>query len=527
MLYFLLKIKSMDVTYMLTTIQSIFNSHASTTLNSNIVLSINDSTDIYFQIIDPYDYIEINLNYYLENSVKLFIDMKGLYYTLLKFDIVAIEIPNVCLQAYLHAYPDNIYLVLDANKRITCQATPKAYKMLFNGIEKDVYIGKLVEMKEYMECKPIEPLFKEPNIKAICKDSMILLDELNRKYLNEIELTNGMILGVNAVAGSGKTTCLLSIVKRYRSKRILYMSYIKSLVEEIRVKDAGLEAKTLDAIFYGLYFSKYPKKDIVDQKIIIKLLKESGISTSQISDFSKFCNSTDRVMSTIWNAVRSLNCISFEIIRKVVYLEELFYEINSMYDMLLIDESQDFDELMLQILLQHTTIPKVFVGDDRQAIYQFKGCSNAFDGLPKTSIIINLYSSYRVGGDICDYINMKLSESKMYSAGLHCTHITNVIQPEYVYLFRTWKKLLEVAQGLEEIYVHAYQKNKHRISSEAQYNIELNLVEKEKSKIQMYSVHAYKGLEAEHIRIASDITIEECNIWYVALTRATQTIYID
>ena len=42
--------------------------------------------------------------------------------------------------------------------------------------------------------------------------------------------------------------------------------------------------------------------------------------------------------------------------------------------MIFIDESQDFDSVMLKILLDDTNIPKLFVGDTKQAIYEWKGC---------------------------------------------------------------------------------------------------------------------------------------------------------
>ena len=41
--------------------------------------------------------------------------------------------------------------------------------------------------------------------------------------------------------------------------------------------------------------------------------------------------------------------------------------------MIMIDETQDFDLIMLNILLNDTTIPKIFVGDPKQSIYQFRG----------------------------------------------------------------------------------------------------------------------------------------------------------
>ena len=59
-----------------------------------------------------------------------------------------------------------------------------------------------------------------------------------------------------------------------------------------------------------------------------------------------------------------------------------FKIIDTEYDMVFIDEAQDFDNVMLKMLLKQTTIPKVFVGDPRQAIYKWRGAINSFDELP-------------------------------------------------------------------------------------------------------------------------------------------------
>jgi hypothetical protein len=66
---------------------------------------------------------------------------------------------------------------------------------------------------------------------------------------------------------------------------------------------------------------------------------------------------------------------------------------------------------MLKILLEDTTIPKLFVGDTRQAIYEWKGCINAFDKLPENTLIIEFYSTFRVGEPACEEIRQKFENS--------------------------------------------------------------------------------------------------------------------
>ena len=81
--------------------------------------------------------------------------------------------------------------------------------------------------------------------------------------------------------------------------------------------------------------------------------------------------------------------------------------IDNNFDMIMIDETQDFDLIMLNILINDTSIPKIFVGDPKQSIYQFRGCINAFNFLPTNSFIIEFYSTFRVGNPSCQIISNK------------------------------------------------------------------------------------------------------------------------
>jgi superfamily I DNA/RNA helicase len=61
-------------------------------------------------------------------------------------------------------------------------------------------------------------------------------------------------------------------------------------------------------------------------------------------------------------------------------------------------------------------------------------------------------------------------------------------------------------------------------------NIDSNLVSKDAAKYKFYTIHAYKGLEDEHVRIADDIEDklgDDKNLYYVALTRGMKTIVED
>jgi superfamily I DNA/RNA helicase len=59
-------------------------------------------------------------------------------------------------------------------------------------------------------------------------------------------------------------------------------------------------------------------------------------------------------------------------------------------------------------------------------------------------------------------------------------------------------------------------------------SIESNSVDIEDAHVKMYTVHSFKGMEDDYIRIANDVSIEQSeNLYYVAITRGMLEIVID
>jgi superfamily I DNA/RNA helicase len=224
--------------------------------------------------------------------------------------------------------------------------------------------------------------------------------------------------------------------------------------------------------------------------------------------------------------------------------------------------------MMLKMLLNDTTIPKIFVGDPKQSIYQWRGCINGFDYMPKDALIIEFYSTFRVGDPACEKIRQMFDDCWMISKSKNKTEIhTNIdiIKDEkYTYLFRSWRQLLTTAQTMTQMYIHGYDskietiRKLHNVLSsfgssvdEEEFEDDLpkflksisksdleclisrideNITTKELSKCKLYTIHAYKGLEDDNIRIANDIDTTEKvdeNLHYVALTRGIKYIVSD
>jgi superfamily I DNA/RNA helicase len=235
--------------------------------------------------------------------------------------------------------------------------------------------------------------------------------------------------------------------------------------------------------------------------------------------------------------------------------------IDKNYDMIMIDETQDFDMLMLRMVLDDTTIPKIFVGDPMQSIYQWRGCINGFKYLPESALIVEFYSTFRVGDPACEVIRQKFKNCWMISKAKHQTNLTdnvNALEGGYTYLFRSWKKLLTTAQRTKNIWVCNFEAKSEtmrkmhpglrkgggfddgeddlpkflRTLSENELeemisSIDDNSRSKEEAKYKFYTIHSYKGLEDDYVRIADDIDEkygEDMNLYYVALTRGMKTI---
>ena len=275
---------------------------------------------------------------------------------------------------------------------------------------------------------------------------------------------------------------------------------------------------------------------------------------------------------TLWNDTKSGKLITFDGTRKLAYEDHWLKEkLNLRYDMILVDEAQDFDPVMLAILLRDANIPKIFVGDPKQQIYEWRGTINAFEHLPENTLKLKFYSTFRMGGEGVQTIS-KMTNTAMITANdsLNTQVVLKGVPSEpYTYLFRTWKCLLLTAQGYYDngnssIWIYEYDKKiasinrlharlqKYSLSKEELQEYEddlpaflmklscedLNKLKDEIDSKMAYSaevascrfatIHSFKGMEDENIRVYGDIDKEkEANLYYVALTRARKYLYVD
>jgi flagellar biosynthesis GTPase FlhF len=525
------------------------------------------------------------------------------------------EIPHDNWEQAVKAVKNSVYLYTGKKEWIILEDR-EAYHIEIENKIRNVWIGEPCSFQQIYDDTVLQNMLTEEgktyfeNTKTIipstqimyarCKKSMYLLDDIHREYVYSHIFKPNDILAIKSVAGSGKTTTLLKLAGIHKTKKILYLAFNKALISEITTKIkkhniTNLYPVTFDKLLYTMYLTiKKREPTIVELspqtiKNFIPWLngKPFELRKRYVDLYRRFCrnhihndpkqycdsinpfrkNKDDSFLSNLWYKSMNHQLVTFDSMRKLSVIQKWFKgTIDKMYDMIFIDETQDFDMMMLRMLLDDTTIPKVFVGDPKQSIYEWRGCINGFNHLPSSSLIIEFYSTFRVGDPACEFIREKFDDCWMISKSKNPTIISNDISlikdKKYTYLFRTWRSLLTKAKEMENIWICNYDdqtekmRKLHTVLTSFGGNIddeefaddlpmflktltkeqlediitsiEKNITDKNNVVCKLYTIHAYKGLEDENVRICDDIDIDEDeNLYYVALTRGMKNIIED
>lgn len=458
---------------------------------------------------------------------------------------------------------------------------------------------------------------KLPRVSVVygrCEASMRWLDELYRAYVLRFPFKRS--LAIRAVAGSGKTTTLLQLAAKFAEqrdkdptlagKRILYVAFNKQLVEDLRGKlhehalTNVLTPTTFDALVKRVAEAEFAAKGqpfhltgaLTPQALTDHLPwfqgKAVAMKRAIIKQFATFCQHPTAttpdtlfpgkaMVKQLWDDTLSGRLLTFDGLRKRAHLEHWMRDrLDAQYARVFVDEAQDFDPIMLDILLTDTTVPKVFVGDPKQQIYEWRGTINAFERLPDNTLTLELYKTFRMGEPATSAV-ANLTKTPMISGvpdrdtrlTTDVTHATMPHDVPYTYLFRTWRGLLTTAQTIAELhpdityFVHDFDRQMQNIEwlhdrllrggkagngfdeddempaflmkltheelAALKTSIESRRVRSPgQARCKLYTIHSFKGLEDAVVRVAGDVDpTTEPNLHYVALTRGTGRIYAD
>lgn len=249
---------------------------------------------------------------------------------------------------------------------------------------------------------------------------------------------NSYFLAIRAFAGTGKTTTLKEFALKNKDKKILYVAYNKETAAQARMSfPSNVIAKTAHSIAYAKFGRPLEKKLNRKHSLPFKpetIRKLLGFERSQFSIklaqelfdiINNFCFSSYKSIAeaipfkrlaadreemqmfaeTIWDEMT--NSKSRFPTTPDVYLKQFHLSNPRLYfDYILFDEAQDANPLIMDLILSQRTFGTklVFVGDEHQSIYMFRGAKNALESIVPDKELF-LTKSFRFGESIAESAN--------------------------------------------------------------------------------------------------------------------------
>ncbi|WP_321467975.1 UvrD-helicase domain-containing protein [Halarcobacter sp.] len=234
---------------------------------------------------------------------------------------------------------------------------------------------------------------------------------------------------INAFAGTGKTTTLRCIANEYKDRKILYLAFNSAIKNEA---SSTFPSNAYVKTTHGLAYSAIKKYTDIDLSRLqnyraIDIANEFEIpytkALSALKIFENFCNNTQEKINEEdlehKTAKKMFDHMLIGVLKPThsFYLKYYYLLISKeqipqfTYDIVMLDEAQDTNEVTLGIFNCLSSKIKIYVGDRHQQIYSFRGSKNALD---KISCDKQLYlsESFRFNKEIANYANILLKSFK-------------------------------------------------------------------------------------------------------------------
>ena len=296
----------------------------------------------------------------------------------------------------------------------------------------------------------------------------------------------GKDLKIKAFAGSGKTSTLVAIAKELQG-RGLYLAYNKAIqADAVKKFPVTVDCKTAHSIAYRA--NVYQIKDRVRILSIFDMTRymdikriycyeENDIAFFTLKLLRVFVNSdrkkidgqfrNSRIFEEVEGRdVEETNAIINYVINKAaeywerctergstIPIEHDFYfkmyqlanpDLSSTYDYILFDECQDANPVLLDILLKQRC-QKIYVGDEHQQIYSWRGSINSFAKLGGE--VCYLSRSFRFGNEISRLSNIIITaknESQLLCGSANIeSRLVNKLTTPFTVLCRTNARIIE------------------------------------------------------------------------------------
>ena len=234
---------------------------------------------------------------------------------------------------------------------------------------------------------------------------------------------------INAFAGTGKTTTLKLIANEYKEKKILYLAFNTAIKNEAsNIFPNNTNIKTT----HGLAYAAIKKNTQIDLSNLrnyraIDISKEFEITYNQaisaLKIFESYCNNAKRDISKSDiehdTAIKMFNLMLLNkmdpthgFYLKYYYLLLLDEQIPQFtYDIVMLDEAQDTNDVTIGIFEALKGKTKIYVGDEHQQIYSFRGSKNALNRIHSDKKLY-LSTSFRFNEEISSYANILLDRFK-------------------------------------------------------------------------------------------------------------------
>jgi F-box protein 18 (helicase) len=227
---------------------------------------------------------------------------------------------------------------------------------------------------------------------------------------------------INSVAGSGKTTLLKAIADTLNTKPGLYLAYNKALATSAAKKfPKNIDCRTTHSLAYkstvvplrlnvGFFGYKQIKEGISynEKYLLIEDIREFCLS--RFLTYEEYAKEYGRINQVLANSYLTkmsegiIDCThDFYLKMFHIYLANGDIEIPT-WDLLMLDEAGDLNEVTLEIFKLLPARIKVAVGDPYQNIYTFNHTINCFEKLEGQGTTFKLSKSFRVPVHIAEQV---------------------------------------------------------------------------------------------------------------------------
>jgi superfamily I DNA/RNA helicase len=253
--------------------------------------------------------------------------------------------------------------------------------------------------------------------------------EEQQLIIDKIQEPDCDLVKVDAVAGAGKTALLQAITAKLKPLNGLYLAYNKAIADEAQRKfGITVDCKTTHSLAYrntvglyklnvGFFGYKNIKERVTFEK---KILIVDILNKFCLSRYDNFDMYKEDEMDLHPNYTDDMFTIAKESFNKMVqgkidithagYLKMYHMLLahkkieHNTFDLFMLDEAGDLNEVTLEIFKLIPATKKLMVGDKNQNIYTFNGTINGFERMEGVGVEMNMTKSFRCSENVAKRI---------------------------------------------------------------------------------------------------------------------------